>query len=118
MSFPDPRYYDDLGTTKTGSSFTVSNSGWAISCPVITIASHGTSGAISDGTTIMNFANVTTGTLMIDLLQRVVYLGGIPVRTILTASSNGWLQIQPNTTTATWTSTLGSMSTTYRNAYV
>lgn len=118
MSFPDPRYYDDVGTTKTGSSFTVSNSGWAISCPVITIASHGTSGTITDGTTTMYFSNVTAGTLMIDLLQRVVYLGAVPVRTILTASSNGWLQIQPNTTTVTWTSTLGSMSTTYRNAYV
>ena len=118
MSFPDPRYYDDIGTTKTGSSFTVSNSGWAISCPVITISSHGTSGTITDGTTTMEFANVTSGVLTIDLLQRIVYLAGIPTRTILTASSNGWLQIQPNTTSATWTSTLGSMSTTYRNAYV
>lgn len=120
MSFPDPRYYDDIGTTKTGSSFTVSNSGWAISCPVITISTPtATSGSITDGTTTMYFSNFALGyPIIVDLLQRVVYYGGFPTRTILAASSNGWIQIDPNTTSKTWTSNFGSMSTTYRNAYV
>jgi len=119
MTFPDPRYYDDIGTTKSGTTFTLSNSGWAISCPVITIATPSASGSITDGTTTMYFANASgSGALVIDLLQRVVYLGGVPTRNVLTAASNGWLQINPNTATVTWTSTVGSMSTTYRNAYI
>jgi hypothetical protein len=119
MSFPDPRYYSDTGTTVSGNSITVANSGWAISCPVITMNSHSaSSGTITDGSTTMAFANVTSGVLTIDLLARIVYLAGVPTRTILTAGSNGWLQIPPNTTSATWTSNFGSISTTYRNAYV
>lgn len=118
MTFPDPRYYDDAGTARSGTSFTVANSGWATSCPVITVSSPSTSGIINDGTIFMTFANVTGGALVIDLLQRVVYVGGTPTRNVLTAASNGWLSIPPNTTSQTWTSSVGSMSTTYRNAYV
>ena len=120
MVFPDPRYYDDAGTTKTGTSFTVANTGWATSAPVITIAStSATSGSITDGTITMYFANLATGhALVVDLLQRVIYYDTIPTRNLMTASSNGWLSIPPNTSSATWTSTIGSMSVTYRNAYV
>jgi len=120
LSFPDPRYYDDAGTTKTGTSFTVSNLGWATSAPVITIASTtATSGSITDGTITMYFANLATGhSLVVDLLQRVIYYDTIPTRNLMTASSNGWLSIPANTSSATWTSTVGSMSVTYRNAYV
>ena len=120
LSFPDPRYYDDAGTTKTGTSFTVANTGWATSAPVITIAStSATSGSITDGTITMYFANLATGhSLVVDLLQRVIYYDTIPTRNLMTASSNGWLSIPPNTSSATWTSTIGSMSVTYRNAYV
>lgn len=119
MTFPDPRYYDDAGTTRTGTSFAVSNTGWATSCPVITIASPSASGTISDGINSMYFANVPTGnTLTIDLLQRVIYSAGTPTRNLMTASSTGWICIAPNTSSITWTSSVGSMSTTYRNAYV
>jgi hypothetical protein len=120
MSFPDLRYYDDTGTTVTGTSLTVANSGWATSAPVITIAStSATSGTITDGTITMHFANLVVGhSLVVDLLQRVIYYDTIPTRNIMTASSNGWLFIPPSTTSATWTSTVGSMSVTYRNAYV
>lgn len=119
MSFPDPRYYDDTATTVTGSSVTMTNNGWAISCPVITIASTaGGSGSITDGTTTMVFANMSAGhNLTVDLLQRVVYYDGVPARNYLTAASNGWLQLNPNSTT-TFTSTIGSMSIPYRSAYV
>jgi hypothetical protein len=117
MSFPDPRYYSDAGTAATGTSFTVSNAGWATSCPVITIASPSASGYITDGTTSMNFSGVSGGALVIDLLSRVIYVGGSANRNVMTAFSSGWLQINPNSS-ATWTSTVGSMSTTYRDAYV
>ena len=123
MTFPDPRYYDDAGTTKTGASFTLTNTGWAISCPVITIAStSGASGSITDGTTTMTFANMSAGQqLIVDLLSRVIYYNGYPARNYLTSNYSGWLSIAPNTLPAspvTWTSTVGSMSVTYRNAYV
>ena len=117
MSFPDPRYYSDSGTTVTGSSVSLTNNGWATSCPVITIASPSASGTITDGTITMQFAAVSGGALVIDLLSRVIYVGGFPVRNVMTASSNGWLAIEPSTT-ETWTSTIGSMSIPYRSAYI
>ena len=118
MSFPDPRYYDNAGTTVSGSSISVANTGWAISCPTINLITSATSGYITDGTTYMRFANMTTGKSMnIDLLTRVVYYDTYPTRNIMTAASNGWLQIDP-LSTATWTSTIGSITTVYRNAYI
>ena len=119
MSFPDPRYYDVTPTTVTGTSVTVANSGWATSTPVITIASPSASGSVTNGSTTMIFANASgSGALVIDLLQRIIYLGGVPTRNVMTATSNGWLSIPPNTTSATWTSTIGSMSVPYQNAYI
>lgn len=119
MSFPDPRYYDDIGTLDTGTSVTVANTGWAISCPTISLVNDATSGYITDGTTTMNFANMPLGSAIdIDLLARVIYLDGLPTRNVMTAASTGWLQIDPNTTSATWTSTIGSMTVVYRNAYI
>lgn len=118
MSFPDPRYYDDIATTVTGTSPSLTNNGWAISCPVITINSPSASGSITGGGIVMTFVNVpTTDPLVIDTLQRVIYSGGIPTRNIMSAASSGWLQLNPNSST-TWTSTVGNMSITYRNAYV
>ena len=117
--FPDPRYYDETATTGTGTSITLSNTGWATSCPVITIASPSANGNITDGTTTMYFTSVTTSqTLTIDLLQRVIYTGSTPARNLLNANTTGWLSIAPNTSSVTWTSTVGSMSVPYRNAYV
>lgn len=120
MTFPDPRYYDDAGTTVTGTSVSLNNTGWATSCPVIIIAStSGASGQISDGTTTMTFANMAAGhNLTLDLLQRVVYYDGYPARNYLTSSYSGWLSLAPNSGSVTWTSTVGSMSITYRNAYI
>lgn len=119
LVFPDPRYYDDtLSGTVTGTSGSLLNLGWAISCPVITIASCNTSGSITDGTTTMYFGNMTSGQeLIIDLLQRVIYYQGIPTRNIMLANSTGWLDLPPGSG-ATWTSTVGSMSIPYRNAWV
>jgi phage-related protein len=117
--FPDPRYYDETATTVTGTAPTLSNTGWATSSPVITIASPSASGSITDGTTTMSFANINTAaTLTIDLLQRVIYSGGVATRNVMTGSSNGWLYLAPNTSSVTWTSTVGSMSIPYRNAYI
>jgi len=118
--FPDSRYYDDAGTTGTGSTITVSNSGWAYSSPVISIASPSASGSITDGITTMTFASVPTGSaLTVDLLQRVIYTGSTPARNIMTSASNGWLAIPPYYgSPVSWVSSVGSMSITYRNAYV
>jgi len=119
--FPDPRYYDDTALSITsGVSPTLSNAGWAYSCPVITIASTtNTNGTISDGTTVMSFANMTTGqNLTIDLLQRIIYYNGNPARNIMTSASNGWLSVAPNISSVTWTSGVGSMAITARNAYI
>lgn len=129
MSFPDPRYYTDAGTTHTGSTITVANAGWAISCPTIFISSvSATSGEITDGTigspndgfTHMYFANMTVGDdLTIDLLSRIVYYQYVPSRNILTAASTGWLQMEPNTPLgASWKTNLGTMVSVTRSAYV
>jgi hypothetical protein len=118
MSFPDPRYYDAFQNTSLASSVTVSNTGWATTCPNIYVLNPTGSGHITDGTTFMRFANLTGTDLVISLLQRVVYLQGVPTRNVLTAASNGWLDIPPNTSTRTWTSTVGSMVVQYQNAYV
>ena len=118
MTFPDPRYYDAMNNTSLASSVTISNNGWATSCPRIFISFPNSSGYITDGTTYMRFANASgAGDLVIDLLQRIVYLGGVPTRNILTASSNGWLDLPPNST-KTWTSTMGNMVVYYQNAYI
>jgi len=119
MTFPDPRYYDDVGTTVTGTNVSLINNGWAISCPVIKINStSATSGYVSDGITYMNFANMATGKkLFIDLLHRVIYYDDEPRRNIMTAASSGWLELNPDSASI-WTSTVGSMSITYRNAYI
>jgi hypothetical protein len=116
MTFPDPRYYTDTGTTVTGTAVSLTNNGWATSCPVIRVNSPSSTGFITDGTTIMEFQNVT-GSLIVDLLSRVIYVNGTPNRNAMKASSNGWLDLAP-TATKTWSSTIGSMSITYRNAYV
>ena len=127
MSFPDPRYYDLTATTGYGSTITVANTGWAISCPIITIASPSASGEITDGTigspndgkTHMYFTNASGyGDLVVDLLQRTIYLGGVPTRNIMTAASNGWLAIAPNTSSATWRTNLGTMAVPYQNAFI
>lgn len=118
MSFPDPRYYTDTATTVTGTTTSLTNNGWAISCPLITIASPSASGSITGGGITMNFTTVPTGVpLVIDTLQRIVYSNGVPARNLMAANSSGWLQLNPNSTTS-WVSTIGSMSITYRNAYV
>jgi hypothetical protein len=119
MSFPDPRYYSNTGTTVYGSNVAATNSGWATMCPVITVSSPATSGYIKDVANgiQMDFANTGGNPLIIDLLQRVVYLSGIPVRNVMLASSTGWLSIPP-TSSVYWQSSIGSFSTTYRNAYV
>jgi hypothetical protein len=118
MSFPDPRYYDNTATTVTGSSVSVVNAGWAISCPPIFLTTSATSGHITDGTTYMRFANMAVGqSLTVDLLSRIINYQTYPTRNILTAASNGWLQMEP-LSTATWTSTIGSMTVVYRSAYI
>jgi hypothetical protein len=116
MTFPDPRYYTDTATTVTGTTPTLTNVGWATSCPVITIASPSSTGFITDGEITMEFANVT-GPLKIDLLSRVIYMSDDPVRNVMLAISNGWLNLEPDSIT-TWVSTLGSMSIPYRSAYI
>lgn len=127
MSFPDPRYYTDVATTPSiSTTVDLTNNGWATSCPVITISAPSTSGEITDGTigspydgkTHMVFSGVTTGTpLIIDLLSRVIYVGGVPSRNVMTAQSNGWLNIAPNSS-STWRSSVGNMSVPYRSAYI
>lgn len=117
MSFPDPRYYTDTATTVTGVVVELTNNGWATSCPVITIANPLTSGYITDGEVTMEFSNVTSEPLIIDLLSRVIYMAGFPVRNIMLANSNGWLSLEPDSIN-TWISTIGVMSIPYRSAYI
>jgi len=117
--FPDPRYYDDTATTPSaGTTVSLSNAGWATTCPAITIATPSASGSITDNTNgyVMAFSNVNTSyPLVIDLLRRSVTQNSLPARNTLT-NVNNWLCLTPNYST-TWTSTLGSMAITYRNAY-
>jgi len=116
MTFPDPRYYTEAAITVTGTNPTLTNDGWATSCPVISIATPSASGYITDGEITMEFANVT-GALKIDLLSRVIYMANVPVRNVMTANSNGWLNLEPDSITV-WISTLGNMSIPYRSAYI
>jgi len=117
--FPDPRYYDDTAITPSaGTTVSLSNAGWATTCPAITIATPSASGSIIDNTNgyVMAFSNVNTSyPLVIDLLRRSVTQNSLPARNTLT-NVNNWLCLTPNYST-TWTSTLGSMAITYRNAY-
>jgi hypothetical protein len=120
LHFPDPRYYDETANTASGSTATIYNNGWATTSPAITIASPSASGTITDSVTgaVMTFANVNTSySLIIDTLQRTISQNGISARNTLTTMTN-WLTIPANTSTGTWTSTLGSMAVTWRNAYV
>lgn len=118
MAFPDPRYYDVTPVVTTENFMEVVNDGWAISCPLIEVPSPSASGTIGDGEIEMIFTNVPTGVpLIIDTLTRIVYSDGYPVRTILSASSNGWLYLPPNSTNY-WFSTIGEMTVTSQNAYV
>lgn len=119
MYFPDPRYYDDTAiVSSSGTTVSLSNAGWATTCPAITISSPSASGSITDNTNgnTMGFANVNTSyPLIIDLLRRTITQNGVSARNTLTTFNN-WLCLPPVYST-TWTSTLGSMQMTYRNAY-
>jgi hypothetical protein len=117
MTFPDPRYYPTTGTTVYGYNFVVANNGWATSCPVITVYGPSSSGTLTDGIIFMDFANVSGSILTVDLLSRVIYIDGVPSRNLMKASSNGWLSIPPNSY-YNWVSTIGNMTTTYRDAFV
>ena len=120
MYFPDPRYYDETAKTATGTSaVSLSNNGWATTCPLITINSPSASGSITDNVLgySMAFSNVSTSyPLVIDLLTRTITQNGVYARNTLT-SFNYWLNV-PGMFTTNWTSTIGSMSITYRNAYL
>ena len=115
--FPDPRYYDYPYTTGSGTSVAMTNSGWAISCPVITVASNPGGFTITDSNSNSMSFNATSGTtVVIDLLQRTITQSGNPNRGIMTTST-GWLQLAP-VSSNTFTINAGSMSISYTNAYV
>jgi hypothetical protein len=132
--FPDPRYYDyPYTTSSTSSSLTLSNNGWAISCPVITISSPSanTTFWIVNGTTssapYMQFVTgPSTSAIVIDLLQRTITQGGVPARNLLLGMNGGWLAMPPITSSYvlnTYTGSIGgssgpSMSVSYTDAYV
>jgi hypothetical protein len=129
MYFPDPRYYDDTAHTISGTTNVgIINNGWANSNPAVTITSPNASGAIWDVVTgsRMNFANVNTSyPLVIDFLQRTITQNGAPARNTLLSFDNitsgnlvtGWLYAL-NPSGSVWSSTLGSMTITSRNAYI
>jgi hypothetical protein len=116
LFFPDPRYYDYPSSNAAGSTLSLTNNGWAISCPVITVYTAPSLFTISNGTTSMSFAPTSGTTVIIDLLQRTITQNGNPNRTILT-TSNGWLSLPP-VSTSTWTISSGSMLVTYSDAYI
>lgn len=114
---PDPRYYDDTPSTPSGSAVSVSNAGWATMCPMITIISPSASFTITDSNGYqMIFAGVNTSyPIVIDTLARTIYNNGF-ARQLMTYNSQ-WLSIPPFGS-STWTLSSGSMTVTYRNAYV
>jgi len=118
MYFPDPRYYDETATVVTGTTVSLPNTGWASSSPAFIIVSPSASGTVSDASgNTMTFANVDTSyALIVDLLQRTITQNNASARNTLTSVTN-WLYLPANSTSS-WTSTLGSMAVTYRNAYV
>jgi len=118
--FPDPRYYDDTVKTATGTiAVSLVNNGWATAPTLITINSPSASGGITDNVSgwYMAFSNVNTSyPLVIDTLNRTIKQNGVYVRNLLN-TFNYWLTI-PASTTTNWSSTIGSMTISYRNAYV
>lgn len=118
--FPDPRYYDNTTITPTaGSTASITNAGWATTCPTIYIASPSATFNIQNNAgTTMNFANVSTSSsITIDTLNRTIYQDtGTYARQTMVYSSQ-WLTIPPFGSD-TWTLSSGSMQVTYRNAYV
>lgn len=120
LSAPDPRYYTNVVQSSASAAVTMTNHGWATSCPTINIASViRTAGYIDDNSgPIMWFSNLTVGDeLIVDLLTRTIYVNGVPSRNVMTPSTTGWLELAPNSTT-TYTSNLGNMVIQYQNAYI
>jgi hypothetical protein len=114
--FPDPRYYDYPSNGASGTSVSLTNNGWATSCPVITIASNPGTFTITDSSSnYMSFAATSGTTVVVDLLQRTITQNGSPNRSILT-NSTGWLNIPPMSTNVF--SSGASMSVVYSDAYV
>ena len=104
--FPDPRYYDYPSSSGSGTTVAVTNSGWATSCPVITIASPPsnvtfwiatapTSTGLTSSSPSMEFLTASTSSITVDLLQKTVTQNGNPARNILLGST--WLSIPANT---------------------
>lgn len=121
LFFPDPRYYTDTAVTVTGSSVSITNYGWAATCPVVTLATPPSNFTLSDGTNTMVFTSVDTGkNLVIDTLSRIITQNGTPARNTMFGYT--WLSVPAASTslgvTKTWTLNTGSMSVTYRSAYV
>jgi hypothetical protein len=119
LYFPDPRYYDNTVQTGTGNSVSVVNSGWATTCPTITIPTPPSATfSITGAGTTMSFANVNTSkNIVIDLLYRTITQDSIAARNILVGSST-WISVPANTTASFILSGSGSMTVTWQNAYI
>jgi hypothetical protein len=88
LRLSDPRvYFPSLAVDVTGSA--VTNNGTAPADPVITIA--GASGAVvvTDGTRTLTFADVPSGTLVIDFAARTAKVGTVHANLVV-ASSDWW----------------------------
>jgi phage-related protein len=128
LYFPDPRYYNyTLNTSSVSSSATtITNNGWAYTCPVITISSPSSAFAITEltdgGSTsnVMAFTNVNTSqNIVIDLLQRTITQNGTNSRNTLYQITGEWISVQPSAISYTTLSlNTGTMSVAWRDAYI
>jgi hypothetical protein len=123
--FPDPRYYDypyETATATSSSPAALSNNGWAVSCPVITVNNTYGSFQITDSNgNYMSFNGTAGTTVVIDLLQKTITQNGNYNRNIFSTSNNGWLYIPPVTPSSagfTFAINAGTMSISYTDAYV
>lgn len=148
----DPRYYDNVllsaaispsgvvggrtydrtynlvypNATAQGVSASITNTGWAISSPVITIngpASNITVGCLEQNASLtVNTTIQATDSLVIDLDQKIVTLNGSPIRNLV-ASGSTWFSATPGTSTFYMSALNTSPGVTagtvqWRNAYV
>jgi phage-related protein len=149
---PDPRYYDATATSLVltpsvmggriynrtynltypaytpTSSGTITNAGWAITYPTITITGPIVNPVVTNVLTGQSLTVATTmvasDTLVLDLLNKAVTLNGSTARNLLTTSSQ-WFGIDTGSATINFTGNTGSFTPgvttatiTYRSAYV
>jgi hypothetical protein len=128
---PQGRIYNRVynlvyGTGSLASSTAVTNTGWATTNPIITIAGPITNPTVGNITTNQSMTFLTTlsstDSLVIDLDQKLVTVNGIAARNLVAGGST-WFALAPGTSNLYFTGTgtqvgLTQATVVFRSAYI